>query len=189
MSLQIKGSVLKARLALAQELAPEGLHEVLARLPEGDRAALRGVLATSWYPFELGKRLDQAIVERFGGGRMEFFERIGEASAEKNLTSVHRQFLVEGDPHAFLARAPMIYSFYYDKGRREYLRTGEREAVLTTYDAETFSVPDCATVVGWHRRALLMCGAQNPRVVEEECRARGGASCRYRLSWDPASLS
>jgi hypothetical protein len=29
-----------------------------------------------------------------------------------------------------------------------------------------------------------MCGATNPRVVEEECRARGGNVCRYRLSWD-----
>jgi hypothetical protein len=53
-----------------------------------------------------------------------------------------------------------------------------------TRDAEVFSVPDCATVVGWHRRALAMCGARNPRVKEEECRARGGAVCRYRLSWD-----
>jgi hypothetical protein len=29
-----------------------------------------------------------------------------------------------------------------------------------------------------------MCGAANPRVVEEECRAAGAAACRYRLSWD-----
>ena len=88
------------------------------------------------------------------------------------------------DPQAFLARAPMVYAFYYSQGRREYQRTGEREAVLTTIGAESFSTPDCATVVGWHRRALAMCGARNPQVVEEECRARGGATCRYRLSWD-----
>jgi len=28
-----------------------------------------------------------------------------------------------------------------------------------------------------------MCGAQSPRIVEEECRAKGGAVCRYRLRW------
>ena len=78
----------------------------------------------------------------------------------------------------------MVYSFYYNQGRREYEKTGEREAVLTTHEAEVFSIPDCATVVGWHRQALEMCGVKNPRVVEEECRARGGAVCRYRLSWD-----
>lgn len=184
-TIQIKGAVLKARLSLIEQLAPEtGLAAVLARLSPSEAQALRTLLPTSWYPFELGRHLDAAIVEELGGGRPEFFERIGAASAEQNLRGVHKQFLAEGDPQEFLSRAPMIYAFYYDQGRREYERTGPNEAVLTTLGAEVFSVPDCATVVGWHRRALQMCGAVNPRVVEEECRARGGDVCRYRLSWD-----
>jgi hypothetical protein len=113
--ISVKGSVLRARLALVDELAP------------GDG--------------------------RPGG--------------------VHRGFLVPGDPQAFLAKTPLIYSYYYDQGRRDYQRTGDEEAVLTTRDAETFSAPDCLTVVGWYRRALEMSGARSPKVVEEECRARG----------------
>ena len=54
---------------------------------------------------------------------------------------------------------------------------------MTTRDAHNFSAPDCLTVVGCHRRALAMCGAEAPRVVEEECRALGGDVCRYRLRW------
>jgi uncharacterized protein (TIGR02265 family) len=184
-TIQIKGAVLKARLALIEQMAPgKGLPAVLGRLTPEEAETLRALLPTSWYPFELGKRLDAAIVEELGGGRPEFFERIGAASAEQNLRGVHKQFLAEGDPQEFLSRAPMIYAFYYDQGRRDYEATGPCEAVLTTYGAEVFSVPDCATVVGWHRRALEMCGARNPRVVEEQCRARGGEVCRYRLSWD-----
>jgi uncharacterized protein (TIGR02265 family) len=184
---QIKGSVLRTRLALVEELTPGGgVERVLARMPESDRETLRSLLAASWYPFELGKRLDAAIVDEIGGGRATFFETLGEASAEKNLGpgGVHRGFLVQGDPHAFLSKTPLVYSFYYDQGHRDYERTGEKEAVLTTHDAETFSAPDCATVVGWYRRALEMCGVAHPRVVEEECRAKGGAVCRYRLSWE-----
>jgi hypothetical protein len=49
---------------------------------------------------------------------------------------------VAGDAHAFLARTPLIYSYYYDQGRREYEKTGDGEAVLTTRDADTFSAPD-----------------------------------------------
>jgi uncharacterized protein (TIGR02265 family) len=182
-NVRVKGSVLKSRLAFVSELAVDGVARVLARLPPADQTELRGLLATRWYPFALGRRLDDAIVAELGGGRASFFEDLGVASAEKNLTGVHKEFLVVGNPHAFLERTPMIYSFYYDQGRREYEKTGEKEAVLTTFDAATFSVPDCATVIGWHRRALEMCGARAPRVVEEECRARGGAVCRYRVSW------
>jgi len=184
---KIKGSVLRSRLALVEEIAPgDGVDRVLSRLPESDRETLRGLLAASWYPFDLGRRLDAAIVDELGGGRADFFERLGQASAEKNLGpgGVHRGFLVAGDPHAFLSKTPLVYSFYYDQGHRDYEKTGEREAVLTTHDAETFSAPDCATVVGWYRRALEMCGVKGARVVEEECRAKGGTVCRYRLTWD-----
>ncbi len=185
-SVQIKGTVLRSRLALVEELRPgDGGRLVLGRLSAADRRTLGSLLASSWYPFELGRRLDDAIVTELGGGRSEFFEKLGEASAQKNLGPgcVHRRFLVPGDPHAFLEKTPLIYSYYYDQGRREYQKTGEQEALLTTREADTFSVPDCLTVVGWYRRALAMCGARDVRVVEEECRARGGSVCRYRLSW------
>ncbi len=181
---QIKGAALLARIELVNNVAPgDGMARVLARLPKPDRDELHAVLASKWYPFDLGSRFDEAIVQELAGGDRRFFERIGEASAERNLHGVHKGFLVAGDPHAFLARAPQIYSFYYDKGRREYERTGDTEGVLTTYEAETFSSADCATVIGWYRKALEMCGAKKPRIAEEECRALGGKVCRYRLSW------
>jgi uncharacterized protein (TIGR02265 family) len=181
---KVKGSVLKSRIAFVEEHAhAEGLERVLARLSGEDRAALTGVLASAWYPFDLGRRLDEAIVRELGGGRPDYFEQLGAASAERNLSGVHKDFLVPGNPQAFLARAAMIYSFYYDQGRREYEATGPREGVLTTYDAETFSAADCQTVVGWYRKALEMCGAGSVEVHEDECRSRGGAVCRYRVSW------
>lgn len=183
---KIKGSVLRSRLAMAEEIAPDGgVERVLARMTAEDREILGNLLAASWYPFDLGRRLDAALVEELGGGRPEFFEKLGEASAEKNLgpDGVHRRFLGSGDAHAFLAKAPLVYSFYYDQGHREYEKAGDKEAVLTTYEAETFSAPDCSTVVGWYRRALEMCEVADPRVVEEECRANGGQVCRYRLTW------
>jgi hypothetical protein len=172
---------------MVDEMAPDGGRErVLARLEAPDRETLGVLLASSWYPFELGRKLDAAIVDELGGGQATFFQKLGEASAEKNLGEggVHRQFLVEDNPHAFLEKTALIYSFYYDQGHRDCQKVGEKEAVLTTHDAETFSAPDCATVVGWYRRALEMCGVASPRVVEEECRARGGRVCRYRVSWD-----
>lgn len=181
---QVKGSVLKSRLSFVeQHFGADGRARLLDALPAADQAVLRSVMTVKWYPFEVGKRLDDAIVHTFGGGDPAFFERLGEASAEQNLGTLHQAFLTPGRPHVFLGKAGAIYGLYYETGRREYAQTGETEGVLTTHDAETFSKPDCLTVAGWYRKALEMCGARAPRVVEEECRATGGQVCRYRVSW------
>lgn len=181
---QVKGSVLKSRLAfIEQHGGAAAVERVLATLSPADQNELKNLVAIQWCPFELGRRLDEAIVAVLGGGRAQFFERLGAASADANLTGVHKAFLAPGDPQAFLAKAPQIYKLYYDTGRRDYAPLGARAAVLTTHDAETFSGPDCLTVIGWHRRALEMCGATDVHITEEECRARGGSVCRYRISW------
>lgn len=184
---QIKGAVLKSRIAfIEQHSGMEGVQRVLETLPPGDQRTLRMLFTSNWYPFALGKALDEAIVLVLGGGKNEFFERLGEASAQSNLTTIHSGYLTKGNAHAFLAKAPSIYSLYYERGRRDYQPAGPAEGVLTTYDAETFSVPDCLTVIGWHRKALEMCGVAGAVVVEEECRAKGGTVCRYRVRWTAA---
>jgi uncharacterized protein (TIGR02265 family) len=181
---QIKGSVLKSRVGFVDEhFGKEGRDRVMQALSDEDRKALSTILTVKWYPLELGTRLDDAIVRTLGDGKPEFFEKLGAASADKNLGTVHKAFLTSGDPHGFLSRTPSIYAMYYEKGRREYQKTGEKSGVLTTFDAEVFSVPDCLTIVGWHKRALELCGASEVRVAEEECRALGAKVCRYRVSW------
>ncbi|HTC23335.1 MAG TPA: TIGR02265 family protein [Gemmatimonadales bacterium] len=183
---QVKGAVLKSRIAFIEEnFGKDAVQQVLATLPPDDQRPFRLLFTSNWYPFELGKRLDDAIVRVVGQGRADFFERLGAASAEKNLSSLHAGYLTPGDPQAFLGKAPQIYSLYYETGRREYTATGPTAGTLTTYDAETFSAPDCLTVVGWYRRALELCGAKRVSVVEDECRAKGGAVCRYRVRWEP----
>ena len=181
---QIQGSVLKSRIAfIEQHSGKESVQRVLDSLAPGDQRTLQTLFTFNWYPFALGKALDEAIVQVLGKGKHEYFERLGEASAQRNLGSIHSSYLTKGDAHAFLAKAPSIYSLYYESGRREYQPTGPAEGVLTTYDAETFSAPDCLTVIGWHRKALEMCGIRGAQIVEEECRAKGGTVCRYRVRW------
>ena len=181
---KVKGSVLKSRLAFVEkQFGPEGLDKVLSSLDEADQKELHGMVPVAWLDFEIGKRLDDAIVRVLGGGRPEVFERLGAASADANLTTVHAAFLAPGNPQAFLAKAPQIYRMYYQTGHREYEQIGDNEGILTTHEAETFSKADCLTVIGWYKRALELCGAKNPRVIEDKCRARGDEVCRYRVSW------
>lgn len=182
----IKGSVLQSRLAFVKsERGADALERVLGRLPDDDRASLTGlVLPFSWYPFATNERLDAAIAEEFAIGD-RIFLLLGEASARDNLTSTSQQsYMRERNPHALLKQTSAIFRVYYDSGHRTYERTSECAAVLRTYDCESYSIADCLTVVGWHRKAIEMCGGRNVRVNETQCRALRAAVCEYVCEWE-----
>ena len=183
--MKIKGSVLLAReVFVKKHFNLEAWDRVLQALPPTERELIAVRLSNvGWYPFEVGMRLDDAIVRILGRGNPKIFEGIGAASARENLATVHKSFLAPGNPQAFMAKAPIIYGFYYDTGRRTYEATGPNSCVLTTYDADTYSSVDCLTVVGWHKEGLAMCGARDVSALEETCRARGDAVCRYSFTW------
>jgi uncharacterized protein (TIGR02265 family) len=183
-AIKVKGGALLSRLSFVrEERGEEGVQKVLARLPESDRTACTPILTGAWYPFALNQRLDEAIAAEMGMGENVFLA-IGKKSAEHNLAGAHRAMLSPGDPHGLLRRTPQIYQMYYDSGRRTYERLGDTKAVLRTYDAPTFSHHDCLTVVGWHRKAIEMCGAKNVRVTETKCRAKGAEVCEYVCEWE-----
>jgi len=182
----VKGSVLRSRLDFVKgHFGDEGLSRLLASLSEDDRSVLTdGLLPAQWYPFDLGERLDSGIMRTLGGGSATTFRRLGARSAEVNLAGVHQVFVHPGDPHALLRRAPAIYKLYYDTGHRTYESLGPTSCRLVTHESESFSAADCETVIGWHERAVELCGGRNPRIEHPRCRARGAPVCEYVLSWD-----
>jgi hypothetical protein len=180
----IKGVVLKSRLGFVRERKGEpGVSSVLARLPAADRATLGSLLPSSWYPFELNERVDQAIAAEMAMGDA-IFTILGEKSAADNLRASHRSFVDAKDPHGLLRYAASIHDAYYDTGHRTYERTGDRRAVLRTHECASFSLPECLTNMGWHRKAIEICGGRNPRLTDPQCRARGDAVCTYVCEWD-----
>jgi hypothetical protein len=184
--MEIKGLIFHSRKDFViDNFGEDGWKSVVGSLSTEDQTLLDEIILTAkWYPFEVGERLDKAIVDKLGGGNDSIFMKIGAQSAQRSLTKVHKTFLTPGNPQAFMGKSNIIYKFYYDTGYREYKETGTKSGVVTTYEAETFSHPDCLTVIGWYEEALRMCGARNVSGVEEECRAKGGDVCRYRFSWD-----
>lgn len=185
MATQVKGAVLLSRKEFVRaEYGDAAWKKVLGGVSAVNRGQLDGVLLSSkWYPFDLNADLDRAIVEVLGRGDRNIFKKIGARSAQTNLVGAHQAFLKKGNPQAFMAGTDRIYRFYYDVGHREYEQTGPMSGVITTIGAETFSENDCLTVIGWYEEALRMCGATKVQITEEPCRARGGAHCRYEVSW------
>lgn len=180
----IRGSVVLSRLAFVQSAkGDEAVKRVLRSLGEEDRKLFAGtVLPNVWYPFEAGERLDAAIAAELGGGD-EVFKQMGARSAEFNLGDTQKLFVQGRDPQGLLRSASAIYRLYYDTGSRTYHASGARKAVLRTLQSKTFSSYDCLTVIGWHEKAIEMCGGRNPRVTHTKCRARGDDYCEYVCEW------
>ena len=181
---RVKGGAMVSRLEFVRERGGDAaVKGVLTRLSDADRKACSELLTANWYPFDLAARLDEAIAAQMGIGE-RVFVLMGEKSAAHNLASAHKVFITERDPHGLLRKTAQIYRAYYDTGRREYEKAGEKKAILRTYDSETFSKHDCLTIVGWHRKAIEMCGGKNARVTETKCRAGGAEVCEYLCEWD-----
>ena len=180
----MKGGAVQSRLEFVRERGgDDAVKRVLARLSDADRKACSQLLTGAWYPFDLNARLDEAIAAEMDIGDRVFL-LMGEKSAMHNLAASHRVFITDKDPHGLLRRAAQIYQAYYDTGRREYERVADNKAILRTYDSATYSKHDCLTVVGWHRKALEMCGGKNVRVIETMCRANGADHCEYVCQWE-----
>jgi hypothetical protein len=178
------------------------LDRLLREIDESDRQALtRTLLPMGWYPFELNERLDRAIVKVIGesspkrstwrppdaSGSLSsenVFRLLGSSSASHNLGTSHKVYVRERDPHGLLKQAAAIFRLYYDTGYRTYERTGDRRATLRTFECQSFSEADCLTVVGWHEKAIELCGGRAPKVTEPLCRARGNDTCEYRCEWE-----
>ena len=173
-----------SRLEFVRERGGEAaVQGVLNRLSDEDRKICSQLLTANWYPFELAARLDEAIAAQMSIGERVFL-LMGEKSAAHNLAAAHKVFITDQDPHGLLRRTAQIYKAYYDTGRRDYEKVSEKKAVLRTFDSETFSKHDCLTIVGWHRKAIEMCGGRNVRVTETKCRASGANVCEYVCEWD-----
>lgn len=183
----VGGNVILARRKFVLERGGEALWErVLRHLPPEDAKQLRRtLLVTATWPLELNLRLDQAIAKEIHPLEPErAFREMGRASADVNLGGSQRGFVTPGDPHALLSFAETIYAYYYGEGRRTYEKTSPRSATLTTYNAPPSTPGDCLTVVGWHERAIELCGGNRARVEETQCRSRGDPVCQYQCSWE-----
>ena len=180
----VKGTVLLSRLALIRsERGSAAVDLVCARLPAEDRALFQGtIMPMAWYPFEATDRLDLAIAAELGG-QDRVFLNLGARSAEDNLGTSHKSYVRSKDPQGLLKQAAQIYQLYYNTGYRTYEWVTSNKAILRTFEAKSFSRHDCLTVVGWHEKAIELCGGRRPRVTEPRCRARGNEHCEYVCEW------
>ena len=181
MATLIKGSSIKARLEyISSTYGDEMLEKILSCMNEEDQKQLKGLVSViSQYPLSLNARLDEAIAKVVDPNNpIKVYRDLGKASAEANLTTIHKTFIKGGDPHDVLKRFPSVRSQYYSEGTAHYERHSEKEGVLKLQGAD-FTIQDNESTAGYFERAIELMGGRNV-LVDVDSKS---SECTYKFSW------
>jgi predicted hydrocarbon binding protein len=177
---QVKGSMLRSRFEWLKDAHPEvERDEVIASLPVASVERLkRGILSSSWYPFEDLVALDKNLWERYHREMPDILQEFGRHSAKKNLTVISVM-----TPHEFFRNSVKLHDRFQDFGKAEYEQTGETSGKMVYLGYPCYSPVFCESALGFFEQCLILFGAKSPKVTETQCHCRGDASCTYSMSW------
>jgi hypothetical protein len=181
----VKGSAFASRILwIRLHHGEEGIERVARHVSPELGALLRsGAVMSRWYSYEMFIELNVGIDRIFGGGDLRLVKELGRHGADANLTTIYRLFYKVGTVKWILARAPRLWGMHYDGGSLHVDSYPGREAALRV---EGFPEPHrahCLSVLGWTERSVELSGGTSVRSEETACRVRGGAHCRFLLSW------
>lgn len=177
---RVKGSMLRSRFEWLKEHHPEiDRDDVVTPLPEVTAERLkRGILSSSWYPFEDLINLDKHLRDRFQGEMPDILQEFGRYSAKKNLTVIRVM-----TPHEFFRNSVKLHERFQDFGKAEYEQTGETSGKMVYLDYPCYSPVFCESAFGFFEQCLVLFGATSQTVTEPRCHCRGDSSCTFSMSW------
>ena len=184
---RVKGSALLSTVRFIQErLGDEGLRRIVSSLEPQDRAVIdAGILASSWYPFQVMLRVMQAAGRDDGGRTPHLYREMGRASADYSLTTIYRIFFKIGSPQFTLARATRVFGSYYDTGRMEAIVNDKGHALLELSEFGEPAPEFCERLWGWMERTItLIAGMELHKAGHVKCVHRGDPTCQFEGFWD-----
>jgi hypothetical protein len=137
-----------------------------------------------WLPFEL---LVESVVladRMFGKGDLALAWDMGTFSATNDLPVWKRMVMKRVNPTMMLTLASSVWSHHYDGGRLLTRVTGPTGMLITIADFPSPHRAHCLSVAGWMLGSMRMGPRKNTIVRELGCRAAGGRSCDFQLSWE-----
>jgi len=181
---QLKGSAYLSTLAFIDaSYGATARERVLERLDAEDRAILgTSPLAIQWYPLAPFPRLLRAMDAELGRGDLSLAIERGTWAAIHDMRTVHRVLLKLVTAAWVVEKGMKLWPNFHTSGRWESKREGDKGARATLHDLGVVDEAMCATLQGWMIGLLSLAGKQ-ATVEHGECRARGAATCVFRVSW------
>src|SRR4051794_5406482 len=182
----VKGtSVAGRRQFVLRHYGEERFRAVLAQLKDRDAAQRleRGVLKSTWYPFDFWVDLTLTIDRVLGFGDGRLYREIAAQTAEDDLASVYKVYFKNNNPMNLFDKAAQLWSSYYSSGSLGVNKIAATTVGLEVLNFETPHWVHCETVIGWTHRGIELTGVKHVQAEHLECRGRGAERCRMRISW------
>jgi hypothetical protein len=183
---QVKGTAIAGRLRWVERYhgAP-ALKKVLEQLKDRDAARRleTGALRSAWYPFDLFIDLTETIDRVLGKGDGALYRQVAAQTAEDDLSTVYKVFFRFLQPMFIVQKAAQLWSSYYNSGKL--LATSPEKSAIEI-EIQGFETPrwtHCESVLGWAQRSIQLTGVKDVRGQHLECRGKGAARCRIKVTW------
>lgn len=182
----IKASPLRSLLALmTAELGEAGKTRILDRASREYPAEVtriqQTVIASDRFPVVFLNRLIELVADELHQPLATVAHRVGRRSAEDASTGVMRLAMTLISMPSLLRKLGPIWTQMYTHGSMEHT-LGDRSAAVVLKNFPVASKTNCARVTGtfeWFGSKA----EKNFRITHDECRANGGAECRWQMHW------
>jgi hypothetical protein len=184
--MKIKGTGPRSHKAFVKKnFGDEGLDRVLRSLSEADRAVMGStvILPSDWVDFEPYINFFHAVARELNNGDESIWFRMGEASAERELSGIYRIFLKLGSPGFIIKQTAAVFKQYYSEGVATSEVLGSNKVRLRITGFEPHHYPIESVIGGWGKKALELSGARDPRVKVISSLKSGGGVIEYEASW------
>lgn len=184
--MRIRGATLEMAVSfIKQTYGEDKFSQVIAGLEAADRAVLSNKISSSnWYPFRLYARILTDMDNVLGSGDGILCHKCGRYDAEYDLNSLFKIFYKKGSPQFIISNAMFVWRTFFDSGRVEVEKPGDKTAYFRVHGADEYAPAVCREIEGWLEKTTELSGGRNAFAKETKCRVHGDKFCEYVVKWE-----
>jgi len=133
------------------------------------------LLPTEWYPFAGVRELIELSYRLLLGQSEQAALEMGIAGGSHALSSYHKNFVKENDPLASILSMRHAWRLYFDFAELRAKLDGERAVRFVLDGYADMTVAHGMMIIGWHRAAGLIAGAETTTGTILEAPWKGGS--------------
>lgn len=181
----VKGSVLIGLLKyIFKELTEQQKDIFLLQIDEVYRNKIieNRILSTDRVDVSMVNKLTLIAASVKGKPAKVFAKDVGRFGAEEGMKSAFAIYSRIKTPNAQMAKASVMWSSLYDKGKMETIRVSKDTAIVRLINIPTETIM-CERIYGWLERTNQIAGLKNVKVVHTKCCSFGQSHCEWQITW------